>query len=155
MARILINKKQYVKLVNEGLIDVLKQAVVQASKNPEVKKLVKQAMTNALKKGAAELEKFTRNPEDYIEALSKSPVERPSRTRKKPPTQETEVEVEVEVDESPEITAKKEEIKKNEDILVELKGKKKKTAHDRNIIPMIEINLTKLKRELRELEGKK
>ena len=155
MAKIIINKKQYTKLVNEGLIDVLKQAVIQASKNPEVKKLIKQAMTNALKKGAAELEKFTRNPEDYIEALAKNPVETPPKTRKRPKPQETEVEVEVEVDESPEITAKKEEIKKNEDILQELKSKKKKTAHDRNIIPMIEINLTKLKRELRELEGKK
>ena len=62
--------------------------------------------------------------------------------------------MEVDVDESPEVTAKKAEIKRNEDILEELKSKKKKTAHDRSIIPMIEINVTKLKMELRKLEDK-
>ena len=153
--KVLITTEQHKKLVNEGLIDVLKQAIVQASKNPEVKKLIKKAMTNALKKGAAELEKFTRSPEDYIEALGKSPDEPTPRTRKGPKPKETEVEteIEVEVDESPQVRAKKQEIKKNVDILEELKAKKKKTAHDRSIIPMIEINVTKLKRELRELQN--
>ena len=154
--KVIITKTQQNKLVQEGLIDVLKQALVQASKSPEVKKLIKKAMTNVLKKGVSELEKFTRGPEDYIEALGKKPAEEPVRKGKQPPQKEKEVEVEVEVDvdESPEVTAKKAEIKRNEDILEELKSKKKKTAHDRSIIPMIEINVTKLKMELRKLEDK-
>ena len=77
--KVIITKTQQNKLVQEGLIDVLKQALVQASKSPEVKKLIKKAMTNVLKKGVSELEKFTRGPEDYIEALGKSPAEEPVR----------------------------------------------------------------------------
>jgi|TARA_R100001594_G_scaffold130055_1_gene168961 hypothetical protein len=161
--KVLITESQRQKLLKEAplLTDILKKAIVKAIESPEVQKIIKKGMENVLEKGAGELKKFTENPRGYVENL-KANIKpnvtlEPEQDIDIPGEYEDEiVDVDVEeVVESPEITAKKEEISVNRRFLEELKSKKGyKSRRDRDNIDLLTINIGKLERDLESLYEK-
>ena len=153
--KILVNKSQYKKLINEiSLLDVINQAdesdilslEIPDITNPLNLKLTRQAMENVLKRGVSELEKYIESPEEYIKSLAieEIPQEIPQ-PPEEPPTPPEKLE-------SPQIQQKIKELEQSQEYLDELTSKKGyKSVRDRNNIDLLRINIARLNRDLNKL----
>tara|TARA_R110002020_G_scaffold294130_3_gene509954 strand:- start:9366 stop:10466 length:1101 start_codon:yes stop_codon:yes gene_type:complete len=157
--KILVNKNQYKKLINEiSLLDVIKQAdqsdilslEIPDVTNPLNLKLTRQAMENVLKRGVSELEKYIDSPEEYIKSLAIEVIPEPKQTPQlpeEPPTPPKE-------EESPQIKQKIKELEQSQEYLDELTSKKGyKSVRDRNNIDLLRINIARLQRDLDKLRN--
>ena len=155
--KILVNKNQYKKLINEiSLLDVIKQAdesdilslEIPDTTNTLNLKLTRQAMENVLKRGVSELEKYIESPEEYIKSLAieEIPQEIPQ-LPEEPPTPPEKLE-------SPQIQQKIKEIGISQEYLDELTSKKGyKSRRDRDNIDLLKINIARLNRDLNKLRN--
>ena len=157
--KILVNKNQYKKLINEiSLLDVIKQAdqsdilslEIPDITNPLNLKLTRQAMENVLKRGVSELEKYIDSPEEYIKSLAIEVIPEPKETPQlpeEPPVPPKEVE-------TPQIQQKIKELEQSQEYLDELTSKKGyKSVRDRNNIDLLRINIARLERDLDKLRN--
>ena len=151
--KILVNKNQYKKLINEiSLLDVIKQAdesdilslEIPDTTNSLNLKLTRQAMENVLKRGVSELEKYIESPEEYIKSLA---IEEIPQLPEEPPTPPEKLE-------SPQIQQKIKEIGISQEYLDELTSKKGyKSRRDRDNIDLLKINIARLNRDLNKLRN--
>jgi len=151
--KILVNKNQYNKIINEiSLLDVIKQAdksEILSMDIPDITdslnlRLTRQAMENVLKRGVSELEKYIDSPEDYIKSLTIDEVPEPP-----PPPVKPEKELE-----SPQILQKIKELEVSQEYLDELMSKKGyKSRRDRDNVDLLRINVARIKRDLIKLRN--